>query len=70
MKAEFALDLFMMKDKFAHLVVPTYIYEGLSWLESQLDTTQKLLLNVSDRSKATTGAAHEPEPIAAPVAAQ
>lgn len=69
-KAEFALDLFMMKDKFAHLVVPTYIYEGLSWLESQLDTTQKLLLNVSDRSKATTGAAHEPEPIAAPVAAQ
>jgi predicted ATP-dependent endonuclease of OLD family len=51
-KAEFALDLLMMKAKFAELAVPKYIHEGLTWLESQLDITQKILLKVSARPTA------------------
>jgi predicted ATP-dependent endonuclease of OLD family len=67
-KAEFALDILMMKAKFAKLAVPKYIHEGLAWLESQLDVTQKVLLKVPARP--TAPALPEPKPATQPSAAK
>ncbi len=42
-KAEFALDILFLKDP-KELKVPTYIHEGLSWLQDQLERKQKDVL--------------------------
>ena len=47
-KARFALDLLYLKDP-KELKVPTYIHEGLSWLQEQLEIKQKdILLPTTD----------------------
>ncbi|GAH83558.1 unnamed protein product, partial [marine sediment metagenome] len=42
-KAEFALDILFLKEP-KELKVPTYIHEGLSWLQEQLERKQKDVL--------------------------
>ncbi len=47
-KAKFALELLFIKDP-EELKVPTYIHEGLSWLQEQLERKQKdVLLSTTD----------------------
>ena len=42
-KAKFALELLYLKEP-KELKVPTYIHEGLSWLQDQLERKQKDVL--------------------------
>jgi hypothetical protein len=44
-KAEFALEI-LGDPEFSQLVVPSYIHEGLTWLQSKLELKRKDLLVV------------------------
>lgn len=67
-KAEFALDLLMRKEGVSEFAAPTYIREGLDWLEQQLATKQELLLKVPPRPIPTDANPVVVAPVSAPAA--
>ena len=52
-KAEFALELLYLQEPKA-LKVPTYINEGLTWLQEQLERKQLEVLTLSETQKSST----------------
>ncbi|WP_202796930.1 AAA family ATPase [Pedosphaera parvula] len=59
-KAEFALDLLLIKEDLAKVKVPKYIENGLEWLECQLSENEQLVLQSAKTSTSAPAASVAP----------